>query len=115
MNTETERNRTRETIEQWIDSGRITSKVLLNISYHEINRKIAKSELYPTSFRSIVATDVETRNQFESLVTKRLVTDFRGALIVTGKTTLYEINKMWKNGEIIRIDNLGRAAILYII
>lgn len=110
-----QRSEIKTMVEGWIQSGLITSKRNSGLSYAEINKEIAKGRLLPTSYRSVIATDLYVRDNFERLVHEGKLVDVRGVQVICGYKTLYDIKKAVANGEIDRIETLGRAALLYII
>lgn len=101
-------------LRQMIMAGKLKGKAATGLSYSVINKAIAKRELFPTSFSSIVCTDEATRDKFEGLVQQKRIMDGAAVKIQKKLLTLYAINMACANGEMLRFPDLGNSAVLYI-
>lgn len=98
----------------WIKEGKLMSKKSTGLSYAGINKAIAKGDFLPTSYESIVATDKEARDKFETLVNQKRILDGNAVKVNKGLMTLYAINIACANGDMLRFSDFGHSIPLYI-
>ena len=108
-----------ETLRQWIDEGKMFSAAMLNkngLKAHDVYRKCASGELFRSRHGSILFTEDGLRRQLEEWMYGEDKRIYTGADLnsLKGLIKLYDINKACANGNLLRFDDLGKSATLYI-
>ena len=90
-------------LQHWIDEGKMLSKRQTGEVYAEIDRNIKKGVYYVTRIKSILATDEETQEAFNSMYERKEVFSFFDLQLEYPQyKTLYSANKAAANGEFLR-------------
>ena len=103
-----------EKLRNAIADGVLVSRKSLGVPYPEVNRMIAKGELFVTSCESVLARTEWARDEFEKWVSERRVMDTNMVRVHKGLLTLYAINKECADGKMLRFPDFGRMCPLFI-
>lgn len=102
-------------LRELIKDGKLLSKAQNGGYYHGFDRKARKRELFRTRYRSLMVTDLETREWFNNLIkTDRIMESQVVSCVHLDLADDYSIQKACMRGEMIKFDDFGKGCILYI-
>lgn len=98
----------------WIRRGALVNKKELGIPFAEMERRIARMELFPTGLRGVICTDKDVASDLDELVKERRVMTMSMCKRYKGLLTQYSVNMAAADGKVTRVADLGKGAVLFV-
>ena len=102
-------------LREYVKEGKLLSKKMTGkTTYHAVDRAIQKGVYFVTPYRSVVATDKDTREWFNGMVNEGRIMDFLQVQMRKELLTNHDVHKACMRGEMIKFDDFGKGCVLYI-